>query len=192
MTGLSRLRLFITLLIACLGCAAPVNSSVNPPGVVAIEELERRAAADSKSAQMMLAIIYLEGNGVTVDVDKAIYYYRLAAEQDVAFAQHRLARLYLDGDRIAPDPDAALAWMLRAAKLGFVPAQLELSQIYRDGIFTPRDVIAAYKWLAIAASLTSADLESQKQELEQQMTFTERARARFISRSCIYRGYEDC
>lgn len=182
----------LLLLIGFSISAVTASSDLDGQTAPMIERLERLAAADSKSAQMKLAIIYLQGKGVPADVDKAIYYYRLAAEQDVAFAQHRLARLYLDGEKITPDPDQALGWMLRAAKLGFVPAQLELSQIFRDGIFTPRDLIAAYKWLAIAASLTSDDLGSRQQELEQQMTFTERARARFISRSCIYRGYEDC
>ena len=141
---------------------------------------------------MKLAIIYLQGNGVAADIDKTIFYYRLAAEQDVAFAQYKLARLYLDGDRVKPDLEKAMEWMLRSAKLGFVQAQLDLSLLYENGFVTPQNFIEAHKWLYIASSLTDSNCESRHKELEAKMAFTDLVRARFLARTCILKGYEGC
>lgn len=170
----------------------PASSSIDKQTLQTLESLEHRAAAESKSAQMKLAIIYLQGNGVPADIDKAIFYYRLAAEQDVAFAQHRLARLYLDGDRVKPDLQKAMNWMQRSARLGFVPAQLDLSLLYENGTGTPQDFIQAHKWLSIASSLTDSNLESKQAELEAKMTFTDLVQARLLSRICILNDYQDC
>jgi len=187
---------FAYLLVALfLGCSAAViaaESSLEKQTPEQLESLESRAAAGNEKAQMKLAIMYLEGNGVSADTDKALFYYRLAAERDIAFAQHRLARLYLDNDHVEPDPAKALAWLLRAAKLGLVQAQLDLSQLYEDGTGINRDFVKAYKWLSIASSLTDRNLEPRQVELEAKMTFTELAQANLLSRICILTAYQDC
>ena len=184
--------LFLVLLLGIFSSVMPASSSAEKQSLQMLESLEHRAAAESKSAQMKLAIIYLQGNGVPADIDKAIFYYRLAAEQDVAFAQHRLARLYLDDDRVKPDPKKAMNWLQRSARLGFVQAQLDLSQLYEKGPGTPRDLIQAYKWLSIASSLTDSNLDSKQAELEAKMTFTDLLQARLLSRFCILNDYQDC
>ena len=125
-----------------------------------IESLEDRASAGNEKAQIKLAIMYLDGKGVTADISKAMFYYRMAAEQNVAFAQHKLARLYFDGDHVDPDPKQALAWLLRAAKPGFVEAQLDLSRLYEQGPGIVPDLVESHKWLSIASSLTDMDLNS--------------------------------
>lgn len=157
-----------------------------------IESLEDSASAGNEKAQLKLAIMYLDGRGVTADIGKAMFYYHMAAEQEVAFAQFKLARLYLDGDHIDPDPKQGLAWLLRAAKLGFVEAQLDLSRLYEQGPGIAQDLVEAHKWLSIASSLTDVDLNSRQEELEAKMTFVELAQAVSLSRICILTGYEDC
>ena len=184
--------LLLVLFLGIFSSVMPASSSADKQTLQTLESLEHRAAADSKSAQMKLAIIHLQGNGVPVDIDKAIFYYRLAAEQNVAFAQHRLARIYLDDDRVKPDPKKAMNWLQRSARLGFVQAQLDLSQLYENGAGTPQDLIRAYKWLSIASSLTDSNLESQQAELEAKMTFTDLVQARLLSRICILNDYQDC
>lgn len=141
---------------------------------------------------MKLAVMYLDGNGVTADIDKALFYYRMAAEQNVAFAQYRLARIYLDGDYVKPDPNRGLEGLLSAARLGFVEAQLDLSLLYEQGDGIAQDLVEAYKWLSIASSLTDTDLKSRQEELETKMSFAELAQAVSLSRICILTGYEDC
>ena len=171
---------------------AATTSSFDKQTPVQLESLESRAAAGNEKAQMKLANMYLEGKGVTADTNKALFYYRLAAERDIAFAQYKLARLYLDGNYVEPDPDQALAWLLRAAKLGFIQAQLNLSLEYEKGANTPQDFIQAHKWLSIASSLTDTDLKPTMEELETKMTFTELAQAKLLSSICIITGYQNC
>ena len=171
---------------------AETTSSFDEQTPVQLESLQSRAAADNEKAQMKLANMYLQGKGVTADSNTALFYYRLAAERDIAYAQYKLARLYLDGDYVEPDPEQALAWLLRAAKLGFIQAQVDLSQEYETGAHTPQDFIQAHKWLSIASSLTDTDLKPAMQALETRMTFTELAQSKLLSSVCIISGYQDC
>ena len=172
--------------------AVAVGSNLDSQNPEPIESLEDRASAGNEKAQMKLAIMYLDGKGVTADIGKALFYYRMAAEQNVAFAQYKLARIYLDGDYVKPDHDQGLDWLLSAARLGFVKAQLDLSRLYEQGDGIAQDLVEAHKWLSIASSLTDMDLKSRQEELEAKMTFVELAQAVSLSRICILTGYEDC
>ena len=181
------------LLILVFGFpAVAVGSNLDKQNPEQIESLEDSVSAGNEKAQMKLAIMYLDGNGVTADISKALFYYRMAAEQEVAFAQYKLARIYLDGDHVNPDPNQALVWLLRAAKLGLVEAQLDLSLLYEQGPGIAQDLVKAHKWLSIASSLTDMDLESRQEELEAKMTFVELVQAVSLSRICTLTGYEDC
>ncbi len=141
---------------------------------------------------MQQAVMYLRGDQVEVDVDKAIALYRVVAERDIAFAQYKLARIYLEGRHIEPDVEIALQWLKRAAALGFVDAQLELSRLYEAGDRLEINLVDAYKWLKVAESLTEVDLEERQQALQEKMSFFERTRAEYLARRCIYRRYTDC
>lgn len=158
----------------------------------AIAVLESQAAAGSDKAQMKLGIIYLEGRGVTADIDKALFYYRLAAEREIAFAHLKLAKIYLNGKYAEPDAEKALSWLLSSAGLGYVRAQLDLSDLYENGTVVSQDMVKAHQWVSIASSLTDMDLEPRKEAIEAKMTFTEVAYATLRSRLCILNGYEDC
>ncbi len=157
-----------------------------------LASLEAQAAAGSDKAQMKLGVIYLEGRGIAADIDKALFYYRMAAEREIAFAQLKLARIYLEGKHVEREPEMALNWLLRSARHGFIPAQLDLSMLYENGMFVDQDMVKAHQWISIASSLTDRDLEQRKEELEAKMTFIEVAYARLRSRICILNGYEDC
>lgn len=185
-------RLLLVLFLGISNAVMSVRSGADQQTPQTLESLAHRAAAESKSAQMKLANIYLQGNGVAADIEKAIFYYRLAAEQDAAFAQYKLARLYLDGNRVKPDPEKAMDWMLRSARLGFIQAQLDLNLLYENGFGTPQNFVEAHKWLYIASSLTDSNLESRQKELEAKMAFTDLVRARLSARTCILKGYEGC
>lgn len=168
-----------------------------------IQALEAQALSGNEKAQMKLARMYLhgqvkmaqmylQGEGVGQDVKKALTWYHLAAEQDLAFAQHKLARLYLEGDIVEQDIAQGLTWLERAADLGFIEAQLDLSLLHESGQYGPPDYVSAYKWLNIAASLSEIDIESRQDQLETKMTFLEKAQANFLYRSCVLNNYTDC
>ncbi|MGI9319226.1 MAG: tetratricopeptide repeat protein [bacterium] len=182
------LALFFSFSVEGSGTA----SSFDKQTPAQLESLESLAAAGNEKAQMKLANMYLEGKIVTTDTNKALYYYRLAADRDIAFAQYKLAKLYLDGKYLEPDPEQALTWLLRASKLGLIQAQLSLGLEYEKGVNTPQDFIQAHKWLEIASSLTDKDLKSTMEELETKMTFIELAHAKLLSNICIITGYQVC
>jgi TPR repeat protein len=190
-------RYLKNVLISICLCGSPggllaAGASLDPQTPAQMVALESRSANGDEKAQMQLALMYLKGEGVAADVDKALYYYHLVAERDIAVAQHRLARIYLDGTYVEPDPEIALAWLLRAADLGFVPAQLELSLLYENGVGMPPDLIESYKWFVIATSLTDQQLASRRDQLEARMTTIELAYGEMLARFCILGGYRDC
>ena len=158
--------------------------------------VDREASLQSDSFstknRMRQASMLLQGKGTEPDVEAAIAVYRELAERDLPYAQYRLARIYLDGLYIERDPVQAFTWLLRSAELGYVDAQLDLSELYVSGSGTSKSLVDAYKWLEIAASLSARDLSERMQQLEQQMSFFELTRARYLSRRCMLRGYERC
>ena len=185
----------LILLMHCAILSATVSVFGSNTGMHAAEShasLESQAAAGSDKAQMKLGVMYLEGRGVTADIDKALFYYRMAAEREIAFAQLKLARIYLNGKYVKAEPAKALSWLLRSARQGFIPAQLDLSTLYENGMVVNQDMVKAYQWISIASSLTELDLEPRKEKLEAKMTFGEVAYARLRSRMCILNGYDDC
>ncbi len=147
--------------------------------------------ADLK-VRMKMAAIYLKGDSVERDVERALEIYESAAADGVAFAQHRLARIYLDGDVVPPQPELAFDWYLRAARLGFVDAQIDLSRLYADGLGVKPDQVEAHKWLDLAVSLGAVDLEERQQALADRMSFAERIQARYLANKCKLNRYENC
>ena len=155
---------------------------------------DTESTGDSPEPKVLMqqAAMYLRGDQVETDVDRAIALYRRVAERDIAFAQYKLAQIFLDGRYIEADVEIALQWLKRAAALGFVEAQLELSRLYETDDRLETSLIDAYKWLRIAESLTELDLEERQQALQERMSFFERTRAEYLARRCIYRRYTDC
>ena len=147
---------------------------------------------DDLKVRLKMAAIYLKGDSVERDVERAIAIYESAAADGVAFAQHRLARIYLDGDVVPPQPELAFDWYLRAARLGFVDAQIDLSRLYADGLGVKPDLVEAHKWLDLAVSLGAVDLEDRKEALEDRMSFAERIQARYLANKCKLNRYENC
>ncbi|MEW5298686.1 MAG: hypothetical protein WDW36_001778 [Sanguina aurantia] len=82
--------------------------------------LAARAASlhGNPSAQMVLGRSYEHGNGVGVDLMRALYYYCEAAEQGESEAMFCLAKFYERGKgNSTPDLSLALEWYKRAAKV---------------------------------------------------------------------------
>ena len=180
---------FASFFVAFLAVIPAAAAPLDPARLVA---LETSAAAGDEKAQLNLAHRYLDGNGVEADLDKSLFYYRLAAARDIAYAQHRLARLYLDGRYLEPQPIEAERWLLQAAGQGYVPAQLDLSQLYETRAGDASDRVSALAWVLIAESLSDSQLDQRIEALSAELSYLERARATLSARLCILRGYEGC
>ena len=79
----------------------------------AVSWYEKAAAQSNQYANYQLGKLYLQGEGVTKDVDKAIDYLTCAAESGNQYAQYTLGRLYLP-----KDPEATRYWFSESAAQG--------------------------------------------------------------------------
>lgn len=80
---------------SCIGCGAPLLSTQDSATVLAA--LQVAADQGYAAAQCKLGARYENGDGVSIDYEKAIYWYRLAAEQGDAEAQKNLGLMCSKG-----------------------------------------------------------------------------------------------
>jgi hypothetical protein len=92
------------------------------------------------------------------DVEKALRWYRMAAEGGNAMAQLRLGLTYDDGDGVPKDQAEAAKWYLLAARQGDATAQRKLAYLYATGQGIEADAAAAFDWYgkALGQSLREA------------------------------------
>ena len=89
-----------------------------------LRELKALANGGNVKVQYNLGYMYDHGEGsVTEDKNEAAKWYRMAADQDVAFAQYALAVLYDKGEGVPENKKEAMKWFLLAAEQGVAEAQ---------------------------------------------------------------------
>jgi TPR repeat protein len=106
---------------------------------------------DDPENQTRIGNRHREGNGVSKNYTKAVYWYRKAAEQGFAGAQNNLAFMYEQGFGVPKDESEAAKWYRRAAVQKDAYAQHSLGRMYRDGRGVPQDLAEAAKWFREAA-----------------------------------------
>jgi len=144
----SFLKSVAILLVSAVFSAIP-SFAMNPEELA----LTRRAAENgSASAQVLLAIAYLNGDaGLAKDGILAAQWFERAALQGNGYAEARLADLYADGIGVTKSMKIAADWRERAARRGNVDAQFKLGEMYLEGIGVSQDRQRARDWLQAAA-----------------------------------------
>ena len=99
----------------------------------------RHASLGDPLSQYKIATIMEEGKRVPQNIDKAIEYYKLAADQGHVESNMALGRIY-EGRR---SMTTALPYYIKAAESNYTPAQLHLSEYYEK----QRQYMAAHMWL---------------------------------------------
>ena len=118
-------------------------------------------------AQFYLGKMYLMGQGVTTDRQRAIDLFKASGEQGNADAQFFLGTIYLLPHKDIPQ---GLMWMRLSAEQGNQDAQLVLGQTYMQGLNElPRDPVQADLWLRLAAKDNLPFYKLQLQTAERQM-----------------------
>ena len=84
----------------------------------AMKEWKPLAEQGNAVAQYNLALMYDNGEGVTLDDAEAVKWYRKAAEQENANAQSNLGVMYYNGEGVLQDTIAAHMWLNIAAANG--------------------------------------------------------------------------
>ena len=93
-----------------------------------------------------------DGETVNKNYNKAIFWYRKAAEQGNAEAQFNLAYMYEQGLATdSPDYSQAFYWYKRAAEQGKASAQYNVGYYYKKGRGISQNLSEAYKWYKRAA-----------------------------------------
>lgn len=119
----------------------------------AVQNLEQQAFAGVPEAQHDLAAIYTAGRGgVTQNFEKAAFWFREAAQSNIANADYNLGVLYHQGLGVEKDLDRALYWYREAAKLGHAEAQYNLGIAHIEGIGTKYDAPLAAAFFESSAN----------------------------------------
>lgn len=119
----------------------------------AIAKLQDQAYLGVAEAQHDLAAIYTAGRGgVTQNFEKAAFWFREAADNDIANAAYNLGVLYHQGLGVEKDLDHAIYWYRDAAALGHPEAQYNLGIAHIEGIGTEYNAPLAAAFFESAAN----------------------------------------
>ncbi len=115
-------------------------------------ECAEEALLGDPGCQFALGNLYRSGVGVPRDPQKALHWYRRAAEQGHDAAQYELGVMYESGLGAAPNLALAVVWIRQAAAQGLARAQNHLGRIYELGRGVQADFTAAAQWYGKAAA----------------------------------------
>lgn len=119
--------------------------------------LQPLAEQDVALAQLFMGRMYTEGNGVSINCDRAVEYLKRAAEAGNADAAFDLA-IFAEIGRCAPKNESqALAWYELAAKNGDARAPNAIGTIYLGHGEIARDLKKAAFWFRRGAKVFDAD-----------------------------------
>jgi TPR repeat protein len=116
-----------------------------------LNELRAKAESGDTEAQSTLGFIYAKAVTVEQDINKALYWYGMAAELGHVNAQYNLGVIYAKGRGIEQNFELAFKWYSNAAEAGDVSAQVALATMYSKGVGIEKDERAAFKWSTRAA-----------------------------------------
>lgn len=133
----------------CLGVCYDHGLGVDPDTAKAKEWYELSAAQNNAAALYKLGLYYEYTNP---DIEKALIFYRLAAEKDFSFAQCALGSCYYSGSGVLIDYYEAAKYFSLAAKQNNADAQAWLGLLFFSGNGFDADISKAKHWYTLAAN----------------------------------------
>jgi len=124
-----------------------------------LEWYKKSATEGSKEAMLILAYMYFHGKEVAQNKQKAINWYKQAAqlkpnEKHNGFnvmAMYLTAWMYDTGQGVEQDHKQAFEWYKKAADAGYGDAQLRLAEMYQHGLGIEQNNQLAIEWYQTAA-----------------------------------------
>lgn len=95
----------------------------------AVSWYEKAAAQGNQYARYRLGKLYLAGDGVPKDVERAVEHLTASAKLGNQYAQYTLGKLYLMGKDVPRDEETARKWLAASAEQGNRYAQFFLERI---------------------------------------------------------------
>ena len=99
-----------------------------------------------------LGVAYFKGKYISKDINKAIHFFSLSANQNNPVAQLDLGMIYKEGRYVSRDIDKAIHYYSLAANQNFPQAQFNLGMIYNEGKYVTRDINKAIHYYSLAAN----------------------------------------
>ena len=109
-------------------------------------QLDYAALQGVSPAFFYLGMIYLEGNFVQMNPEKAMDYYTRGAAKNNAYCFFELNRIYREGVIVEKDPYLEAKYLLRSAEEGYVLAQHNLGIAYHEGVIFKKNDFRALAW----------------------------------------------
>ena len=142
-------------------------SGVHAAQLPTFETLSQQAQSGDVWAMLNVGAAFDNGTfGQQVDPEKAVFWYRQAAEKGLAKAQFALAHSYATGNGLKQSYTEALSWMHQAAMQGEVDAMYLLGVMHAEGLGTAIDVEQAKNWLEKAAAQEHLDAADYLKKLQ--------------------------
>lgn len=127
--------------------------SDKPTGIQMLQEL----ADDGESASIYsLGGCYMNGNGVSQDIDKGLKLYHTASNMGLGIATYSIAAYHFNE---CHDIETGMTYCEKAAEQGFALAASILEQIYEEGMGVEKDMEKAMSYLKRAAELGDANCQ---------------------------------
>jgi serine/threonine protein kinase len=100
-----------------------------------IQVIDKGAEAKNPDMQYLKGDMYMNGNGVTKNIQRAIEYFEMSAEQNCPQAQYKLYEIYNGSDNVKAEE-----WLIKAANKGYLKAQYKIGETliirkqYKEGM----------------------------------------------------------
>lgn len=118
-----------------------------------LKHVQTQALNEDPIAQLRLGLFYLHGSqGLSVDPQRAVDYFKLAADQGNASAHYYLGEMVYQGLGTAKNQKKAFMLFEVAANQGIIPAHYKLAQLYLTGKGVEKNARAAFEHYLAAAT----------------------------------------
>jgi uncharacterized protein len=118
--------------------------------------VQQAAAAGNAVAQLRLALLYDQGDGVPRSARTAFEWYSRAAAQGEPESQNQVGLFYELGEGVAENWDLAVRLFQASAQQGWMKGQFSLGRAYQFGIGVPQNRQTAIAWFAASAAQGNA------------------------------------
>ncbi|MCR4666156.1 MAG: sel1 repeat family protein [Desulfovibrio sp.] len=112
---------------------------------------EKQAEKGDAYAMNNLGILYDRGQGVSIDLGRALHWFALSAKAGNPQGMSNYGWMLDQGRGIAANPEEAARWYDKSARAGQREAQYNLGLMYERGRGVPRDMVSAAAWYSRAA-----------------------------------------
>ncbi len=145
--------------LACIVASAPVLADELSEGFAAYQHGDYMTAyklclpwaqQGNGDAQMLIGLMYANGNGVDQSWPLAARWYQQAADQDQDVAENNLGQMYAAGRGVRRSYIQAARLYWQSADQGNPRAQYNLAVAFREGQGVDQDNVKAYMWYTLS------------------------------------------